>query len=158
MKKLICLFLLAGSFCSFSQEIREKEDAKQVVIDFFEAFHRQDSSALRNLAHPTVKMQSIATNEEGASKLSTNTYGEFLKSIVSIPPTTKFEEKLHSFEVQVNGPLGIVTTPYSFLVNGNLSHCGVNSFTLVKEADEWKIVYLIDTRKKQGCDSFQNKE
>lgn len=158
MKKIICLCLLfTASLFSFAQEGQEEENARRVVVEFFEAFHRQDSVALRNLAHPTIKMQSIATNEQGAGNLSTNTYSEFLNRIVSIPSTTKFEEKLHSFEVQVNGPLATVITPYSFIVNGNLSHCGVNSFTMVKEAEEWKIVYIIDTRSKTGCDTLLKK-
>lgn len=157
MKKFLFFLMLFLSFSSFAQDVQE-EEVKEVVTTFFEAFHRQDSIALRNLAHPTIKMQSIATNGGGTSQLSTNTYGEFLRSIASIPPTTKFEEKLHSFDVQVNGPLANVTTPYSFLVNGNLSHCGVNSFTMVKEAEEWKIIYIIDTRKKQGCDSLLKDE
>ncbi len=153
MKKIFPLLFLFIGLHAFSQSQQEAE-AKKVVTDFFEAFHKQDSVALRNMAHPSIKMQSIATNAEGASKVSTNDYGAFLKSIATIPPTTKFEEKLHSFDVTVNGPLANVTTPYSFLVNGNLSHCGVNSFTLVKEAGEWKIVYLIDTRRKENCDSL----
>ena len=150
MKNIFPLFFLFLGFSAFAQSQQEAE-AKKVVTDFFEAFHKQDSVALRNMAHPTIKMQSIATNAEGVSKVSTSNYGDFLRSIASIPATTKFEEKLHSFDVTVNGPLANVTTPYSFLVNGNFSHCGVNSFTMVKEAGEWKIVYLIDTRTKEGC-------
>jgi predicted component of viral defense system (DUF524 family) len=78
-------------------------------------------------------MQSLAEGREGKNSLSSNTYAEFLQRIKSIPSTTKFEEKIHSFDVRINGALATVITPYSFHVNGNLSHCGVNSFTMVKE-------------------------
>ena len=144
------LLILLGSFTGFSQSTDESE-AKKVIIDFFEAFHKQDSVILRNLTHPTIKMQSVGANAEGNVQVSTTDYGNFLKSIISIPASTKFEEKLHSFNVQVNGPLANVVTEYSFFVNDKISHCGVNSFTLVKEDQEWKIAYLIDTRKKEGC-------
>ena len=33
-------------------------------------------------------------------------------------------------------------------INEKLSHSGVNAFTLFKEKDSWKIIYLIDTRRK----------
>jgi hypothetical protein len=41
-------------------------------------------------------------------------------------------------------------TSYEFYINGKLSHKGVNSFTLFKESEDlgWKIVHLIDTRRK----------
>lgn len=154
MKYLVSLMILFSGFSSIAQHSQDETDAKKVVIDFFEAFHKQDSVALMELAHSTVAMQSIAEGKEGKKKLSSTQYSEFVKAITSIPADTKIEEKLHSFDVQVNGPLANVTTPYSFYLNGNLSHCGVNSFTLVKETEEWKIVYIIDTRRKENCDSL----
>jgi hypothetical protein len=154
MKNLILPLILFTGLLSFAQKSTEEVQTKKVITDFFEAFHKQDSVALRNLAHPSIKMQSIAEGKEGKKKLSTNEYSDFIKAIISIPADTKFEEKLHSFDITVNGPLAHVVTPYSFLVNDNLSHCGINSFTLVKEESEWKIVYLIDTRKKECCDSL----
>ncbi len=154
MKNIFLLIILFTGFSTFAQETAEEAEAKKVVTNFFEAFHKQDSVALRNLAHSEIKMQSVGANKEGKTEISAVSYGDFLLSISSIPSTTKFEEKLHSFIITVNGPLAHVITPYTFLVNDNLSHCGVNSFTLVKEETEWKIVYLIDTREKEGCDSF----
>ena len=154
MKYLFSLMILFSGFSSFAQDSQDEEDAKQVVIKFFEAFHKQDSVALKELAHSSISMQSIAEGKEGKKKLSSSEYSDFVKAITSIPAETKFEEKLHSYNVQVNGPLANVTTPYSFYMNGNLSHCGVNSFTMVKEAEEWKIVYLIDTRRKENCETF----
>lgn len=154
MKHIFLLLIFFTGLSIFAQESSEEAEAKKVITDFFEAFHKQDSVALKNLAHSSIKMQSVGANKEGKIEVSSLTYGNFLKSISSIPSTTKFEEKLHSFDITVNGPLAHVVTPYSFLVNDNLSHCGVNSFTLVKEESEWKIVYLIDTRKKEGCNSL----
>ena len=74
-----------------------------------------------------------------------------MKSIVSIPATTKFEERLLSFDIRLNGALASVITPYTFYVNDKLSHCGVNSFQLYKKEGEWKIIHIVDTRKKEGC-------
>lgn len=149
------LLVMFICFTGFSQNSPGEAEAKKVVTDFFEAFHKQDSVALRNLTHPSIKMQSIGANAEGKVQVSTVSYGNFLKSITSIPSTTKFEEKLHSFNIQVNGPLAHVITEYSFWVNEKMSHCGVNSFTLVKEDKDWKIAYLIDTRKKDSCTGLE---
>lgn len=154
MNKFLVIAFLFSSFTSFAQTAEETE-VKNMVTEFFEAFHKQDTLALRELAHSTVSMQSLAEGPEGKNSLSGNTYAQFLQRIHSIPSTTKFEEKIHSFEVSINGGLATVITPYSFLVNGDLSHCGVNSFTMVKEEEAWKIVHIIDTRRKEGCDKLE---
>lgn len=84
--------------------------------------------------------------------LSTEDYTAFLKAIASIPETTKFREKLHGFKININGVIANVSTPYSFYVNEELSHCGVNTFQLMKFKGQWKIIYLVDTRSKLGCE------
>ncbi len=61
------------------------------------------------------------------------------------------DERITFDVVKVDGPLAIAWTPYNFYYKGQFSHCGVNSFQLVRFNGEWKIQYLIDTRRKQGC-------
>ena len=73
---------------------------------------------------------------------------DFLKSIASIPATMKFEERILEYKIESDNFLAHVWTPYEFYLNGKLSHKGVNSFTLIKENEKWKIVHVIDTRNK----------
>ena len=152
MKKLInfALFLLM-IITANAQENAQKVEVEETIQEFFQAFHDQDSTKLRAMVDPLVYMQSIAVDSVGNSKLETEEYSKFLKSIVSIPSTTKFEERLISFDIRVNGALASVITPYYFYVNDKLSHCGVNSFQLYKKEGEWKIIHIVDTRKKEGC-------
>lgn len=151
MKAIFYLMFLLTGISGFSQGLEEKISAKETIEEFFVAFHQQDSTALREMVHPSITMQSIALDAEGRSTLSTASFGAFLRSISSIPERTDFEEKLHSFDITVNGPMATVITPFSFWIDGNLSHCGVNTFQLFKENEEWKIMYIIDTRTKKGC-------
>lgn len=153
MKAIALILMTLISQNAFSQVDAEELAVEKTIQQFFEAFHQQDSVALGEIAHPSITMQSIAEGEEGNSSLSTEEYKNFVKAIVSIPEGTKFEEKLHSFEISVNGPLASAVTPYSFFVNDTLSHCGVNSFQLYKQEGKWKIIYIVDTRKKDGCKS-----
>ncbi|NJM79889.1 MAG: hypothetical protein HC854_10245 [Flavobacterium sp.] len=78
----------------------------------------------------------------------TQKYSDFLKSISSIPVTMTFEERILEYKIETDGLLAHVWTPYEFYVNDKLSHKGVNSFTLIKENETWKIVHVIDTRNK----------
>ncbi len=152
MKILVSISMLLIGILSYGQETIDEVSVKTTIEDFFTAFHKQDTTALRAMAHPSIQMQSISIKEDAEPKLITEEYGNFLKAIYAIPKTTKFEEVIHSFKIQVDGPMANVSTPYSFYVNGELSHCGVNTFQLFKEKGFWKIIYIVDTRTKKGCD------
>lgn len=64
------------------------------------------------------------------------------------------DEKLLAIIVQQSDNLAAVWTPYVFYLDGELSHCGVNSFQLVKVGPSWKIQYLIDNMHSGDCASF----
>ena len=53
--------------------------------------------------------------------------------------------------IHVDANLASAWTPYEFYVNDKFSHCGVNSFQLVKLKGNWVITYLIDTRRREAC-------
>jgi hypothetical protein len=93
-------------------------------------------------------LQSISESAVKGNKLSDETAQELYKSIASIPSTMKFHEKILSYNIQLDGTMAHVWAPYEFFVNNKLSHTGVNTFTLFKEKDIWKIIYLLDTRRK----------
>ena len=150
MKKLILLIVFSLSLGIQAQDTDAKA-VKTTITDFFEAFHNQDTTALRTMAKGDIKLQSISVNKEGKSVLTESEYNQFLKSIAGIPKDNTFEEKLLSFNIQVDGNMANAWTPYEFWYNGNFSHCGVNSFQLIKEDEEWKIIYLVDTRRREGC-------
>ncbi|HUH33176.1 MAG TPA: hypothetical protein VLZ28_04430, partial [Daejeonella sp.] len=57
-------------------------------------------------------------------------------------------------QVLIDDNLASVWTSYQFYIGDKFSHCGVNSFQLVKGKEGWKIVYLIDTRRKENCNDL----
>jgi hypothetical protein len=154
MKIIITLMLMFSGVVSFAQSSEEHE-VKRVIKEFFNAFHEQDSVALRELSLPGAILNSVSINDKKEGKFSSQAYSAFIKGIVGIPETTKFEEKIHSYNTIINLPIATVITPYSFYINDELSHCGVNTFQLIKLDGKWKISYIIDTRKKEGCEKTE---
>tara|TARA_B100000508_G_C11260308_1_gene180752 strand:+ start:109 stop:567 length:459 start_codon:yes stop_codon:yes gene_type:complete len=143
----IALLISSSLFAQKSDEV----EVKNTIVKFFDAFHKQDSVAINALVSKDLTLQSIGKNREGATQLSTQEFSAFLKSIVSIPKDQKFEEKLLDFKIQIDGDMANAWTPYEFWFNDKFSHCGVNSFQLVKLEGTWKIIYLVDTRRREGC-------
>jgi len=150
MRVFICLLLLFISSLLIAQN-NEKENIKKAVELFFDGFHNQDSTLIKSTTSTGIIMQTIGRDKEGTSVVKTSDFNNFLKSIVSIPDTTKFREKLLSFQIQVDGSMANAWTPYEFWINDTLSHCGVNSFQLHKQDGTWKIIYIIDTRRREDC-------
>lgn len=151
MKLFVTLFFASFVFMnSFSQSAQE-EEVKSTIVSFFEAFHKQDTSVMKSMVKGNIKMQSIGKAPDGKTLLNENSFDQFTKSIAGIPKEKSFEEKITDYMIKVDGDMANAWTPYEFWFDGNFSHCGVNSFQLLKESGQWKIIYLVDTRRKDNC-------
>lgn len=146
MKSLITVFFLMLTLAGFSQNTEETE-IKQTITAFFEAFHKQDSVALKKYVSKEMTLQSVISDAQGEAKIKMTEFSAFLKSIVAIPKEVKFDERILSVAVQSDGLMANAWTDYEFYINEKFSHCGVNSFQLVKENKVWKIFYIVDTRR-----------
>lgn len=150
MRVFIGLVLICSCGIIYAQ-LNEKEEVKKTVQLFFEAFHDQDSTLIKSTIGSGIIMQTIGRDKDGTSVVKTSDFKDFLKSIVSIPDSIKFQEKLLSYQIKVDGSMANAWTPYELWINDSLSHCGVNSFQLHKQDGTWKIIYLIDTRRREHC-------
>ncbi|MCF6348704.1 MAG: nuclear transport factor 2 family protein [Flavobacteriaceae bacterium] len=148
---VICLVVLV--FCrqsTFSQETKEDE-IKEVISLFFKGLQSGDTLTIKKTISNDLLMQTAYTNKEGKSMLRTENVSKFLNAVASKKREDIWEEKLLSYHIQIDGNMANVWTPYKFYFNNDFSHCGVNSFQLFFDGKKWKIIYLIDTRRKQSC-------
>ncbi len=150
MKGILPFLFLLG-FMNISAQESDKTRVQKTIEAFFDGFHKQDSMLIKQSVSKGIILQTIGNKKDGTTAMRTEEFSRFLKSIVSIPDSVNFEEKLLSFNIQVDGAMANAWTPYEFWYNDSFSHCGVNSFQLFKEVEDWKIIYLIDTRRKKGC-------
>jgi hypothetical protein len=102
------------------------------------------------------KLQSAYSAKDGTQQISDGKASDLLKAIASRPKDQQWEERLLDYQVHIDGNLAQVWTPYEFWLNGNFSHCGANSFTLVNTDSGWKILTIIDSRRRDTCDPKAN--
>lgn len=152
MKQYLYFVFFLVSFYTQAQTDDEKA-AKQAVIQFFEGFHQKDSTLMQRVVHKDIILQTTFINQEGKAILRNQKADGFITAVVSRAENPIWEEKILSYNVQVDGTMANVWTPYEFWLDGKFLHCGVNSFQLFKDNGQWKIIYLIDTRRKKGCQS-----
>ena len=149
MKCILTLLALTFTTLSLSQS-SESDNVKATIERFFEGFHKQDSTIILETVIEAIQMQSIGKDKSGNSVLNTSDFKTFLNSIIAIPKDKSFKEELLDYKIQVDGNMAHAWTPYNFWYDKKLSHCGVNSFQLYKDNGQWKIIYLVDTRR-QDC-------
>ena len=148
IQRIFWILLLTTSLC-FSQE--KEQEVKNTIDTFFHGLHTGDTVLIKQVIHPEITMQTTFFNNEGFPVLRTSSSDRFLKSIGSKKPEDIWFEKLLDYKIHIDDNLASVWTPYEFYLNENFSHCGVNSFQLVKLNDGWVITYLIDTRRREAC-------
>lgn len=149
MKTVLFLGLICCFGCLYAQPAQEEESVKKVIVEFFDAFHAQDSAGLKNTTGSRCILQNISVDREGEVIVSTQTFDGFIRTVTALPQTVDFREKLLSFDIRHDGLMAHVWTPYEFYYNRKLHHTGVNSFVLFKnEEGEWKIIGITNTRKK----------
>jgi Domain of unknown function (DUF4440) len=150
MKKTgLLLFLLIAGFYSAQAQTTE-DSVKASVNALFEAMKTGDASALKNCFTDSAILQSIGTNKSGNNFIRNEQVASFAESVSKLPKGAA-DERISFETIRIDGPLAIVWTPYKFYFNGQFSHCGVNSFHLVRLNGSWKIHFLIDTRRKEPC-------
>ena len=142
MKKIF--FLLISSF-SFAQNPSEKEIVKPIE-NLFNAMKSADSLGVKNAFSNSAIMQTFSKNQE----IRTDKVEDFAKQ-VGASQAGDLDERFTISKILVDGNMASVWVPYRFYYKGNYSHCGVNSFQLAKLNNEWKIQYIIDTRRKENC-------
>lgn len=158
MKKIILFSLIFSGFSLQAQILSGKapqpqapqsQDAQvQKAIEvFFEGFHARDTAKVHTVCADKMILQSIAEGTKGP-RLSKESTKEFYISVATMPKDAVFQEKILSYNIQVDGTMAHVWAPYEFYMDGKFSHRGVNAFTLFRENGLWKIIYLIDTRRR----------
>jgi hypothetical protein len=144
----IIIFVFAHGFASRAQTA--EDSVKAAVNLLFAGMKNSDPAAIKSAFADSAILQSISA-KEGKTVISNESVNDFSTSISKIARGDA-DERIQFETIKIDGPLALVWAPYKFFYKGQFSHCGVDSFQLVKIKGVWKIQYLVDTRRKQPCD------
>lgn len=153
-KQLLLIFSLLLSTLAFAQTSNsDKEAIKKAVNTVFEGMRLSDSSMVKSVFAPNAILQTIRATKDGQSAaVNGNRLESWLKAIAQPKtPDQVWNEVMDFDHILIDGNLAQVWGKYTFNIGNKFSHCGTDNITLVKHADGWKIVYLIDTSRKEGC-------
>ena len=150
MKKLFVITILFTISATVSAQQTATDAIKKSINTLFDGMRKGDSTMLRSVFSKDMILQSVSTNKEGKAILTTEKADVFVKAI-GTPHTAIYDERITFDDIKIDGDLASVWAPYKFYLGDKFSHCGVDVFQLMNMAGEWKIIYIVDTRRKDNC-------
>ena len=144
------LLLTTVAIIQTSHAQTAEDSVKAVINDMFNGMRNGDAALFKSAFSDSVVMQTIRRDKSRKTIVVNENFSEFAEFVGQLKKDSA-DERITFETIRIDGPLAIAWTPYKFYYNGKFSHCGVNSFQLVRFDGRWKIQYLIDTRRLAGC-------
>jgi hypothetical protein len=145
---LIVLAFLTGTVTLKAQTAADS--VKAVINQFFDGMRNAEVSMVTSSFADSAILQTIV-NRQGKISIRNEPLSGFA-NVITQQQKGDLDEKIQFETIKIDGPMAMAWTPYKFYYKGQFSHCGVNSFQLVKINGAWKIQYIIDTRRREGCE------
>ena len=142
----MCLMLVCGVK---AQTVTVEDTVKAAVNKLFIAMATADSAGVIGSFTDGGLLQSVS-EKDGKTNIETEKITGFAHIIASMQKGDA-DEQIKFNTIKIDGPLAFVWAPYNFFYKGKFSHCGVDCFQIVRINGEWKIQYIIDTRRTAGC-------
>lgn len=144
------LLLIVGVGAGYGQTATDS--VKATIDGLFTAMLQSDSAGVMNSFAPEAVLQTIV-EKQGNVRVQTEKAEDFARAVKGFAKEA-CDERIVYDVVRIDGDLAIAWTPYRFYYKKEFYHCGVNSFQLVRLNGRWKIQYIIDTRRKTGCEAI----
>lgn len=124
----------------------DEQQVEDVVVKLFEAMAKRDTAAMSALFVQDARFAGVSPQGEVRS----TTAADFMKAVAGAEGPF-WIERTYDREIRVDGPIATAWTYYTLHLDERFSHCGYESFHLLKTGGAWKIVHLIDSRQREGC-------
>lgn len=132
---MICAFVLSA----FAQD--DRASAIAVVNKLFDGMKAKSAAQIKDVFAPDVHFLAIDKPRDGKGISKTRIMtGEAFAKQISESKSDEYREKMISPEARISGDLAVVSGRYTFYVGDKFSHCGTDTFNLVRTDAGWKIV------------------
>jgi len=146
----LIVFLISAISLTSQARQSEPERVKAVIEQLFDGMRKSNSTKVSATFTEEAIMQTVVKDENNEVQIRSGNLQAFLNAIGSEKEEI-WDERISGYDINIDGELATVWTPYQFYVGDEFSHCGVNSFQLVKKDGDWKIFFIVDTRRQDNC-------
>lgn len=146
---LVALHVFAPAFTQ--NYTNDKAAIKEVINSFFESLELQDADLYRSTMVADAQIWRL-NNMQSPPDLDMRYSKDDIDDLKS---DRIWKETALSFDIKVHKGMAVAWVPYTFEVDDEFSHCGVDIFTLMKTSGKWKIVSTAYTVDADGCDELE---
>ena len=128
--------------------VRPEESVADLARAFLSALSSGDTTTLSVLLAPEAMIYSVREDPAGPS-IRPVSRASFLEGMGR--EGRVLLERMWDPTVLVQSRVAMVWTPYDFHLNGELSHCGIDVFTMLEGAEGWKVASITYNVVREGC-------
>ena len=122
--------------------------AEEAVYEMFEGMRTANSDMVRAVFAADARF-AMLDGRNGPAVVRAQSVEGWITSIGSSGGS--WNERIYDLDVRVDGTMASIWAPYTFYLDGEISHCGINSIELLHDAEGWKVTQISDTRRQEGC-------
>ncbi|MGI8883494.1 MAG: hypothetical protein ACR2IA_04525 [Pyrinomonadaceae bacterium] len=120
--------------------------ASEIPDKLFAAMKAKSFEDIRAIFMPEGQLVALDTPRDGKGISKTRSFTtESFAKMISEAKGGDFIEKMPDKEVRIDGDLAIVFGRYTFYAGEKFSHCGMNTFNLVRTENGWRIANAAST-------------
>ena len=151
--KLLITFAITLLITTFTfGQVNDKDAAIAVVNQLFAGMKAKDAEQIKSVFSADGQLIAIDKPKDGKGISKTRVLtGEAFATLIASNKGADYIEQMPLPEARVTGDLAVVSGRYTFHLGDKLSHCGTNTFNLVRAETGWKIANAASTLEFQ-CD------
>ena len=139
----------AQSGAQSAERSADSTAALETATALLRAISTRDAALARQVMLPGAQLVAIGDPAIATARARTQTDSAFVQMLTD--PGPKFLERMWEPTLFLQGSVATIHAAYDFHLDGAFSHCGVDTFTLVKSQGQWRISHIAYTTQRSGC-------
>lgn len=146
---IVLSLIFASAAAANAQSADDKTQVIGVVNKLFAEMAAANPAGILGVHTADSQLVAVYKLKDGKTRIETIDGDKFSKMFTD--KSVVLKEEMYAPNAEVYGDMALVWGRYVFFVGDKLSHCGVNTFNLVRTAEGWKIANGASTIDRTAC-------
>ena len=131
--------LIAATAAPAAPQTNDEAAVLAVVDAYLDALARRDGAALRAQARDDALITTLREEPDGRKQVVKRSWDAFATGIET--GQGAFREAMPDNHVRIDGDMAAVWGVHTVTIDGQLRFCGINNFSMIREAGRWQVQY-----------------
>lgn len=145
---LLSLLVIGGGALPGAVQAQDEAGALAAIEQIFDGMRTANPDLVRAVFAADARFAMLDTRD-GPATVRVQAVDGWIGGIANSGGS--WDEQIYDVEIHVDGAMASAWTPYTFYLDGEISHCGINSIEMLHDGEGWKVTQLSDTRRRGDC-------